>query len=957
MPQIIAGLYEITEKIGSGGGGVVYLGRHLRLNKQIVLKADKRTLATKQESLRREVDALKDLTHTYIPQVYDYIEEDGVAYTVMDYIEGESLDRPLKRGERFPQATVIEWACQLLEALDYLHSRPPHGILHSDIKPANIMLTPKGDIRLIDFNIALALGAEGAVRVGFSRGYASPEHYHAEQTPIPAPQKTSSLSLTNMETIAEGQPSQKPIGASTEAKRGLLLDVRSDIYSLGATLYHLFSGVRPAQEAEHVADLTAEAVSPAVAAILKKAMAPDPAMRYQTAAEMLYAFEHLHENDPRTKAHKRRATTAAAILAAVFLLGGALTFTGLKQMQHAEEVARIAAEAAQRQEQAEKEALAAVDASESALMQGDVSAALEQALLALKEDTVYVPRAQMALTSALGIYDLADGFRSHLLIDLPGEPLKIAISPDGTRTAAIVSGTVLIFDTESGEQLAALEAEPSALSDVVFRTENEIIYAGAGALTAYDLSQNQVLWSGRAATGITLSADGSTVAAVYKDENLAAVYDAASGKVKRVVTFSEKQQSVLTNDIFADLNKSLFVLNEDGSLLAVSFGNGALQIYDLSGGMRDIGVFDESDFKSFAGGFSGEYFSFSATGEDQSVFVAINTKKQTQTGGFADTTPFRAAADENGVYLSCENLLVRIDPETGEQRELAYTSKDISAYAVTEHHAAVITADGAISVFDENAKLLTTFEASDRCDFIELAGAYIAAAGRDTASIRIMKQKNNEDSHVLTYASDYKHNEARVSADGATVMLFRYDSFRLYRADGTILTDVKIPDAGQVYDQQFRRDETGSRLEVIYYSGLVRSYSAEDGSLLSEEQKEPPDDTLYEKFLTDAWRITSTLHGAPAVYDRESGEQLGTLREDAYLTYVTQVGEYVVTEYITTEGERYGILLDSSLSELAILPDLCDVLPDGRLIFDDMSGTLRESRIYSLRELIALAEN
>lgn len=182
MPKVIASTYEIIREIGSGGGGIVYLARHLRLGKWVVLKADKRTLTVRPELLRREVDALKNLSHTYIPQVYDFIQEDGVVYTVMDYIEGESLDKPLARGERFHQAQVIEWGCEILEALCYLHSRPPNGILHADIKPANVMLTPQGDIRLIDFNIALALGEDGAVRVGFSRGYASPEHYGVDGT-------------------------------------------------------------------------------------------------------------------------------------------------------------------------------------------------------------------------------------------------------------------------------------------------------------------------------------------------------------------------------------------------------------------------------------------------------------------------------------------------------------------------------------------------------------------------------------------------------------------------------------------------------------------------------------------------------------------------------------------------------------------------------------------------------
>ena len=179
MSEIIASTYKIIERIGSAGGGVVYLANHLRLNKLVVLKADKRKITTREDLLRREVDILKKLGHTYIPQVYDFFVEDDTVYTVIDYIDGESLDKPLKRGEKFSQPQVIKWAVQLLEALCYLHNpgheNPPKGYVHSDIKPANIMCRPNGDICLIDFNIALALGEKNAV--GRSPGYASPEHY------------------------------------------------------------------------------------------------------------------------------------------------------------------------------------------------------------------------------------------------------------------------------------------------------------------------------------------------------------------------------------------------------------------------------------------------------------------------------------------------------------------------------------------------------------------------------------------------------------------------------------------------------------------------------------------------------------------------------------------------------------------------------------------------------------
>ena len=162
MSQVVASSYEIVEEIGHGGGGDVYLAYHLRLGKKVVLKADRRKISTDPRLLRREVDTLKELSHTYIPQVYDFFIENNTVYTVIDYIEGESLDKPLERGEHFSQAQVIAWAIQILEALCYLHA-PVHGeaqkgFVHSDIKPANIMRKPNQDVCLIDFNIALALG-------------------------------------------------------------------------------------------------------------------------------------------------------------------------------------------------------------------------------------------------------------------------------------------------------------------------------------------------------------------------------------------------------------------------------------------------------------------------------------------------------------------------------------------------------------------------------------------------------------------------------------------------------------------------------------------------------------------------------------------------------------------------------------------------------------------------------
>ena len=175
--KIYRDTYELAEKLGEGGKGVVYLARHIRLDRKVVLKVERVDDPRRVSS--REVDVLKLLKHRYIPSVYDYFVESDRTVTIMDYIQGESLDRPLKRGEVFTQAQVIGWTEQLLEALDYLHSPthgdPPRGFVHSDIKPANIMRMPNGDVCLIDFNISLALGDERVS--GYTPAYASPEHF------------------------------------------------------------------------------------------------------------------------------------------------------------------------------------------------------------------------------------------------------------------------------------------------------------------------------------------------------------------------------------------------------------------------------------------------------------------------------------------------------------------------------------------------------------------------------------------------------------------------------------------------------------------------------------------------------------------------------------------------------------------------------------------------------------
>jgi len=973
MPQLIAGLYEIDHKIGAGGGGVVYLGRHIRLNKTVVLKADKRRLSTNIDSLRREVDVLKNLTHSYIPTVYDFIQEDGMVYTVMDYIEGESLDKMLARGEIPSQPQVIEWSRQLLEALVYLHGQKPHGILHADIKPANIMLRPDNTICLIDYNIALALGEEGAIKVGFSRGYASPEHYgedylsenrsasvgtessrtggkpvqDSEKTEIDHTPTGMDTDVTEVDTGSEGKQalSTSSMGTSTKRRNGLLVDVRSDIYSLGATLYHLISGKKPARDAREVVPLGPEVCSPAVSAILQKAMAPRPEDRYQTAAEMLRAFRELHIRDERVLRHKRRITAAAVLLGAAFLDGGGCTLIGSRQLE---------------QRQA---ALTLSEYSANALAQGDITGAVQYALQAIPSgnsllEAPVTAQAQKALTDALGVYDLSDGLKALDSVDLPGAPFTVDISPEGSRFAVIYGYELAVYDSASYQKIVSLPTEQSALADVVFADENLVIFAGQEGLTAYDLDKREPRWAGERATNLSLSADGNFVACVNRDASYAVVYQVSDGAEMNRCAFGGKHLSVPANDIFADAEDDIFALNEDGSLLAVSSSDGSIMIYDLRNPDDSLILYDTSEYDSFAGGFHGKYFAYTAGKSGKYEFGLVDVDKAAMLGGLESQDPLRLQVDEKGIYLARGNVLVEFDAETLEEKELAYTDLvNIKNFSVDDEYVLVTTDDDCFAFYDKGAHQMSMESFGESCDFVVLRKEYAVLGNRDKPVLRLLQQEDRADARLLAYDPRYAHDEARISHDRRTAMLFNYQGFRIYDMDGAVVAEAELPDAGHIYDQQFRKTDTESYLEVIWYDGTRRSYSAQDGSLLSEDRGEAPDKSLTEEFTTDEYRIVSALHEAPVVYDLKTGKEVARLESDAYLTYVTQLGEYIITEYLVTEGDgsRYGLLLNRKLETLAVLPNLCDV-SDGELIFDYESGNLRHCRLYSLRELIELGD-
>lgn len=176
-PAELTETYEIYEQIGAGGGGVVYRAMHKRLKKMVVLKRIKGGISSLVKN-RTEVDILKNLRHSYLPQVIDFIECPEGVFTVMDYIPGKSLQQMLSEGHSFTEKEVLKYTNQLSEALAYLHFQDP-PIVHGDIKPDNIMITPEGNVCLIDFNISGMFEGGGVQTFGYTPGFSSPEQKEA----------------------------------------------------------------------------------------------------------------------------------------------------------------------------------------------------------------------------------------------------------------------------------------------------------------------------------------------------------------------------------------------------------------------------------------------------------------------------------------------------------------------------------------------------------------------------------------------------------------------------------------------------------------------------------------------------------------------------------------------------------------------------------------------------------
>ena len=288
--SVIDGKYEILRKIGQGGMSVVYLAMDTHLNKQWAVKEIRKKGNGKDDvvivnSLLAEANMMKKLDHPSLPRIVDIIDNGETIFVVMDYIEGESLDKILLEYGPQPEELVIAWAKQLCDVLSYLHSQKP-PIIYRDMKPANIMLKPEGNIKIIDFGIAREYKEQSLAdtTVLGTKGYAPPEQYSGQT------------------------------------------DARSDIFALGMTMHHLLTGIDPRGGEKYVpVRMWNPELSEGIEIIIDKCVQPAAENRYQNCSDLLYDLEHpdlITEDYKRIQKRKLRAFVISGTLAVALAAAG-----------------------------------------------------------------------------------------------------------------------------------------------------------------------------------------------------------------------------------------------------------------------------------------------------------------------------------------------------------------------------------------------------------------------------------------------------------------------------------------------------------------------------------------------------------------------------------------------------------------------------------------------------------
>lgn len=373
------------------------------------------------------------------------------------------------------------------------------------------------------------------------------------------------------------------------------------------------------------------------------------------------------------------------------------------------------------------------------------------------------------------MYDLSDKFRSSGVIKLPSAPYKIKMSPDGKKLAAVYQSEAAVYDAESLKSLMTCPMMDSALADALFSDDSHLLAAGKDGVSLYNIESREQMWRAGMASTLTISEDGQVAAAMDRDRNIVSFYDMKDGQLLRERSMGDKKMPSAFNDSFADPDNAIFCLNMDGTMLAISFSDGGLYVMDTEHPEDDLIVYESSDYTEFAGGFHGDKFAFSAGKSGHSIFGLINVDEGAYIGDMESNLQMKAKADESGIWVSEGNLLSEFDPDTLDDKEVAFTDTwNISHFSVSDKHVLAVTDEPGFSIFDQGENALVHEKSDEEYSFAELGTEYAALANRSQPDIRVMKEETHEDTCVVRYDAKYSHDEARVTGDGG-----KGDAFQL----------------------------------------------------------------------------------------------------------------------------------------------------------------------------------
>jgi serine/threonine protein kinase len=286
---LLQGRYLVMRLLGQGGMGAVYQATDRKFGNAVALKETFYNDLQLRKAFSHEARLLNRLRHAALPVVTDYFAIGERQFLVMQYIPGKDLeqllaDRKAQGQGVFMPSQVLRWADQLLDALEYLHSQKP-PIIHRDIKPQNLKLTPRGEVILLDFGLAKGI-------------------------------------VTHQSQVSQSIRGYTPNYASLEQIRGTGTDARSDIYSIGATMYHLLTGEMPQDALTRIAAILMSQPDPLksissmnpevpgpIAQVIEKAMAPHPDQRYSSSAAMRQALRSVAASAPPASLHRAQTLT------------------------------------------------------------------------------------------------------------------------------------------------------------------------------------------------------------------------------------------------------------------------------------------------------------------------------------------------------------------------------------------------------------------------------------------------------------------------------------------------------------------------------------------------------------------------------------------------------------------------------------------------------------------------